>query len=561
MSAVLTATGSRTARAAFRHADFRLLATGLAVSQVGSWAYTVALADYVYSATHSAGWLGATAVARFLPYLFALPYGARISARYERTRTMVSVSLVCAALQLGLAANAALDGPVALALGLAALSAVALSAYPPATAATTAALVGQSGLAAASRLTGTVENVAVIGGSALGAVLLLLGDPTSAFLVTAAGFLGAAEVVLRIQGRSRPGTVPADRLADLRQPLAGLRQAAGSAAARTLLGHVVLAGIVFGADTVLLVLVSEFRLGTGPGGFGYLLAALGVGGVLGARLANRLVSQPLRPLGALLPVGTALMALPTAVLVWVHSPVIAVVLEVVRGVGLLAVDVLVVAALHRWLRSTELDRAMGTLYTLVIGSVALGAAVASLLLAAFGLNQVLLVFGLTPVLAAVLTSPKLRQLDRPAADRMAGLAPRVSLLEGLDIFATTPRPAVERLAGAATEIISRAGRLVVREGQPADALYVLTGGEVAVNARGAARRTSRLGTMTAPAYFGQTGLLEGTPQAAAVKTLVPCRLLRIDRDELLAAVANESRPTLPIEGALGRLPRRPAESA
>src|SRR6202012_563130 len=44
---------------------------------------------------------------------------------------------------------------------------------------------------------------------------------------------------------------------------------------------------VYGTLTVLLLLVAE-RLGLGDGGYGYLLAGLGLGGIAGATLAGRL---------------------------------------------------------------------------------------------------------------------------------------------------------------------------------------------------------------------------------------------------------------------------------
>ena len=46
-----------TMRSALRHASFRRLVVGLAVSQAGDWLYNVALLAFVYERTHSApGW-------------------------------------------------------------------------------------------------------------------------------------------------------------------------------------------------------------------------------------------------------------------------------------------------------------------------------------------------------------------------------------------------------------------------------------------------------------------------------------------------------------------------
>ncbi len=104
----------------------------------------------------------------------------------------------------------------------------------------------------------------------------------------------------------------------LRQMMVGVRTIAALSAARTLVAYSVLVSFVYGTDTVLFVGVSAHRLGTGAEGFGYLLAGLGVGGVLAAGAVDRLAGS--RRLAVIILAGTLGYSLPTALLVAIHAP-------------------------------------------------------------------------------------------------------------------------------------------------------------------------------------------------------------------------------------------------
>ena len=56
-------------RRALEHRDLRLMFGGLAISASGSWAYNVGLIVYAYEETHSAAWVAAATVGRFIPTL------------------------------------------------------------------------------------------------------------------------------------------------------------------------------------------------------------------------------------------------------------------------------------------------------------------------------------------------------------------------------------------------------------------------------------------------------------------------------------------------------------
>src|SRR6202165_2447292 len=324
-------------RALFRNRDYRLLFSGLAISMSGSWAYNVALVVYVFNATHSPAWVAAASMTRFLTALVSSPLGGLVADRIERVRLMVSLDLLALTFQTAMAVVAALNAPIVLAIAFAALTAVSTASYDPAARAATPAIVGEEHLAAANSVQSAVENLSIIVGPAVAGLLLLLGPPAVVFAINAATFGFSAFVVSRMHARNRPADITEGGTAGpLQQMAAGIRAFAESSTVRLLAGFSILARFVYGTDTVLFVVVSKDQLGTGSTGYGYLLAALGVGGIIMAGFLNRVACG--RRLGAIIVIGMAVYCLPTALLTIVHSPAIAFLLEVIRGGGAIGVD-------------------------------------------------------------------------------------------------------------------------------------------------------------------------------------------------------------------------------
>ena len=558
-------------REVLRERDLRLLFGGLVISATGSWAYNVALLAFAFEQTHSLRWVGAAGLARFVPALLFSSYGGVVAERFERIRVMVGSDLLCCAWQAGLAVTAVADGPVELALVFAALTAICNTPYNPAVAATIPALADEDRLVAANALNGTIENLVVVLGPAVGALVLALGSPGLTFGIDAASFAVSALLVSRIRARSRPVDVTEGGSAGpLRQMAVGLRAITESTAVRTLVAYSVLVSFVYGTDTIVFVAVSDAQLGTGPEGFGYLLAGLGVGGVLTAGFLDRLAASG--RLAWLIVVGTALYCLPTVLLAVIHAPALAFAVQVVRGGATLIVDVLAITALQRAVSSEQMARVFGVFFALILGAISLGALITPSLVDWLGLHGALVALGVAPTLLGLAGYPILAALDREAGARVAELAPRIAVLERLSIFAAAGRPALERLAAAAEEVEFPAGETIVREGDPADAIFVLVDGRVEVTSRGEAEdEPTVLCEMEAGTYFGEIGVLEGIPRTATVAAIEPCRCLRLDGDAFLAAVTAGPAPTTLLEDARSRLARthpsrritygEPAESA
>ena len=519
-----------------RKRDVRLLFSGLVVSATGSWAYNVGLLAFVFDRTHSLGWVGAAGFVRFLPSLLCSAYGGVIAERTQRVRLMMASDSLCAVWQAALVVIVLAHGPVALALCCSALTSVCATVYNPSVGATIPELVGEADLVAANALNATIDNLTVILGPAVGALILLAGSPAVVFGVNAGSFALSALLVSRIKHRQPPVDVTEGGSAGiLRQLSVGVKAIVSERVALVLVAYCALVSMVYGTDTVLFIGVSAHKLGTGPKGFGYLLAGLGIGGILMAPTVDRLAARS--RLALIIIGGVAGYTVPTALLTFIHSPALAVLVEIIRGGSTLVVDVLAVTALQRSVPKDQLARVFGVFFAFVLAAITLGTVITPVLSSAFGLNACLLIMAFAPLALGLTGLPALIWIDRVTVARTEALAPRVALLEQLNIFAAASRPLLERLAGAVEEHAFEAGTAIITEGEQADYLYVLVDGEVDVTAAGETATESHfIRTMTGPTYFGEIGILQHVPRTASVTAKTPCTCLLMDGATLLDAL-------------------------
>jgi MFS family permease len=378
--------------AARHNPRFRRLLAGLAVSQAGDWLYNLALLAFVYERTHSSAWVGITTAARVLPILICGPFGGVIADRYDRRTVMLASDAIRMALMLALALVAIAGLPVVLAPAIAALATVAASAYLPAVAATTPRLVDDAELPAANAARSAIGQACIVIGPGLGALLMLLGPPSLAFTANAVTFALSALAVASIPAgpvfapAGEPSQTP-DVLGELRT---GLRALLDQPAALRLVGADVVCSAVYGAETVLLLLLSR-DLGLGNDGYGWLLAAFGLGGVLGASVAGRLADggrARLVLVGALAAVAacTALFANPFGL-----GGALA--LGLVSGAGCIIVEVLADTTLQRSLAPDVVARAFGFVYPAAVAGIIAGSLIAPAFVALFGLHGAFVALG------------------------------------------------------------------------------------------------------------------------------------------------------------------------
>jgi MFS family permease len=387
-----------------RHPRLRHLIAALAVSQAGDWLYNVALLALVFERTGSTAWVGAATAARVLPMVVAAPLGGVVADRWDRRRVMLASDWLRAGLMGLLALVALTAAPIVLAPLLAAAATLAAAPYPACVAATTPRLVDDADLQAANAARSAVGAACVVAGPAIGAVLLLAGSPAVAFAANAVTFAASALLVSAIPAgpwSAAGGTAASPGVR------AGLAALAGHRVARRLAGADVVCSFVYGAQTVLLLGLSH-RLGAGEAGYGWLIAALGLGGVLGAAGSARVGR-----------VGLPLVAGAVALLALAPGLPVAVGLALVAGGGAVAVEALVDTGLQRALDPDVLARAYGVYFALTVAGIAVGSLAAAPLAAVLGLPGALAAVAAVPALYALTTielAPA-RRLTTPTTNR------------------------------------------------------------------------------------------------------------------------------------------------
>jgi len=401
MSATFTSTSTSTsaplpAPSALRSPGFRRLIVALAASEAGDWLYNLALVVVVFERTRSTTWAAATVAARVLPMMLVGPLGGVIADRFDRRVAMVVSDAGRALCMLALAAVTLTGLPVLLLPLLAALNTTAGVAYPPCVAATVPRLVAPASVSRAYAARSTVSNVAIIAGPAFGALLVMLGSPSLAFVVNAVSFATAGLLVWSIPvagGVFAPSrsNLHVSLVADLRAGADALRQ---HPAALRLAGADVLSSFVYGALTVLLLLLSR-QLGHGDHGYGWLLAGFGAGGVLGAVVAARAAASPRRRTAS--KAGVVAIGVSTALLAGAPWIVAAIAAAVVIGVANIVVEVTADTALQEMLPEEVFARAYGFVIPACCAAIALGSLVAPLLERLLGLGGALVVLALVTV--------------------------------------------------------------------------------------------------------------------------------------------------------------------
>jgi MFS family permease len=417
-----TAKGS-TMRRALRHWRFRRLLAGLAVSQTGDWLYNVALIAVVYNRTHSADWVAATTAARVAPIVLLGPFGGVVADRFDRRTVMIASDVLRAVLMAALALTTLAGLPVVLVPVLAGLATAAATPYPPCVAATTPRLVPDAELAGANAARSAVGALSIMAGPALGGLLLLVAAPEASFLVNAATFVVSALLVV-----SLPATAPStgnredsetEMLRVIADIAAGFEALRRSAEAIRLVGADLLCSLVYGAQTVLLLLLAH-DLGHGANGYGWLVAGMGLGGVVGTTVAARATdSRRPRPViaAALLAVGLSLPLLTAT-----SSLAVAVALTVVTGAGSIVVEVMTDTGLQRALDERVLGRAYGLALPAALAGIVVGSLVAAPLVSLFGLTGALLVLAaLVCAYAVMVPQPVRRSSAAPGRNTSPGV--------------------------------------------------------------------------------------------------------------------------------------------
>jgi MFS family permease len=501
----------------------------LAGSTIGDWSYTVAFSVLVYDRA-GATWVGLAQVIRLIPAAVAAPFLASLVDRYPRRRVLFVTDAVRALIMAGLCLCAALSGPLFLLIGLATVNTLVATLFWPAQGAMLPTLVREpEELTACNAAQSTIESTGGVIGPGLGAAALALVGTTLAFLVPVVAYTLSAIAVTRVH----PPVAAADAVPESDDAAAGDKQQGALAGFRAIgrNGHlrvlVSLYGaqvLVCGALNVLTVVAALELLKSGDSGVGALVAAVGVGGLVGA-LPALMLSHRAR-LTTMFVVGLVLFGAPLALVALARSLPLALALLVVVGIGNTLVEVSVATLLQRATPSELLGRVFGVLESIVIASIAAGAAVTPALLNLFGIRATLVVTGaLLPVVALPLWA-RLRRLDVPTVDER-----RMELLHGDPIFRPLPGAMIEQLGSALEPVSLAAGDVLFHAGDSGDRYYLIDQGSVRIAPPGQPEVLLPPG-----AGFGEIALIRDVPRTATATAETTTSLYALRGDEFVSAV-------------------------
>ena len=265
---------------ALNHGDFRRFFVAQLAALVSGWMHTVAQSWLVLQLTDSPLRLGLIGTLQFGPILlFSIVTGA-FADRLPKRRVLFVTQLTLAALALVLAALVVSGRVRYWHVGVVAVLAGLAQAFDmPARQSYMAEIVGKADLVNAVALNSAAFNAARIVGPAVAGLIIARFGVVPAFVVNALGILAVGLTLLTLPGgrvAARRGTTMVEEIAE------GLSYAARTPVIRLVLGMLLVVSITVFNFTVYVPLLARHVLGLGAEGFGFLMAALGVGAVAGA---------------------------------------------------------------------------------------------------------------------------------------------------------------------------------------------------------------------------------------------------------------------------------------
>jgi predicted MFS family arabinose efflux permease len=269
-----------------RNRDFRSLFFASVISLGGDWFLWVAINSLIYEATHKALYVGLAILAQEFAFFLASPVGGILADRLDRRKLMIVCDLARAIICVAFL----LVGPDRLWLAYVLLPLLASFAAPfdPAFSAATPNVVDPDDLPAANALNGSLWGTMLAVGAGLGGVVSGAFGADTAFLVDAVSFLVSAALLMSIRRRfSESRHETSEHPSAIEATRETWRFARRDRRVLSLLA----VKFGFGAAAGLLALIPVMALDvfkSGNVGFGLLMAARGVGALIGPFLGHRI---------------------------------------------------------------------------------------------------------------------------------------------------------------------------------------------------------------------------------------------------------------------------------
>ncbi len=477
---------------------------------------------------------------QLLPCVILAPAIGSVADRLDPARALVASYATQIVTIGGVALALAMNAPTALIYALAPLTALSICmTRPPQSALLPSVVRTAEELTTANVMTGWTEGAAALVGPGLAGLLLALSGPTAAMAAMAAFNLVSMLLAIRVSHSIGPITMQADDEAKADGLMGGVRGNLASTLLkpqiRVLLILTTFYFVLVGSLDFLCVVLALGILHMGPGGAGYLNAAVGAGELLAGFVTAFLIGRR-----------RLTRTLTTSLLAWVGALALVAVFPRAGVALVLFVAVGLSGAVYNVTGKTLIQRAappdaIAGAFSVVESLMCLGLSIGAVLVwAGYNVAGIRIALVAPAIAAIVLISVlwrRLRQVDDTANVPQV----EIRLLGSLRIFAPLPAPTLEVMARELERISVAAGTCVVTEGEAGDRFYAVAAGVFDITRKG--RHLSQIGRGEG---FGEIALIRDVPRTATVTAVTNALIYGLDGElfiETVTANASVSRAT------------------
>ncbi len=411
---------------ALRSRNFRLFFAGQTISLIGTWIQQIAMSWLVYRLTGSALILGLVGFLGQLPGFVIAPFAGVLADRWDRHRMLLATQAVSMLQALTLAVlvlTGRIDVPALLALS--ALLGIVNGFDIPVRQAFLVQMVGRKeDLANAIAVNSSMFNAARLVGPALAGVIIALVGEGICFLLNGLSYLAVLAALLAMRIERTDGRPAARNV--LHQLAEGFGYAFRFGPMRSVLLLVALVSLTGTPYTVLMPVMAADVLHGGAHTLGALMAATGLGALVGAiYLASR---RSVLGLGRLIVVAAALFGLGLIAFSRSRSVGLSMAVLAVVGFGMMVQMASSNTILQTIVDEDKRGRVM-SLYTMAFtGMMPLGSLLAGSIASRFGAPATIAVGGAACVAGAMVFArqlPRIREQVRPVYMRL-GILPQAT---------------------------------------------------------------------------------------------------------------------------------------
>lgn len=367
-----------------QHRNFRLFWIGQTVSLIGTWMQSMAIGWLALELSNSALLVGLVAAASSLPILLFSLHAGVIVDRVDKLRT-VRICQILLAVEAGVLWWFTVSGHITIEwlVALAAINGLIGSLEIPARQSLVIDLVGRQELPGAIALNSSGFNLARVIGPGIGALIIARAGIAACFGVNAISYLAVLIGLFMIRlPRQAIAITTVSPLDGIREGLRFMRDTPSVNGLMKVITVFSVLGIPF---LTLMPVVARDRLHLGAGGYGLLLACVGVGGLLGALGLAATGDRVSR--GRLLRMASLGFALLLIAFSFVRNPIVACVLLLGIGFAMIVNNALCNAMLQHLVPDHLRGRMMAAYSLVVVGvSQVFGAFLAGSLAESFGVS-------------------------------------------------------------------------------------------------------------------------------------------------------------------------------